>query len=1058
MSKTTLTLLLALLIATPALAAKSVTVEQLSHEIASLNKKKDSSAADRLYGMQLTERLSANKLAAFEAELPGPDSRRALVAIADQSQFLDPPPADIPSRSAPIIADQRAIIAKSINYAEAVLHRLPNLYARRDTIRYEDFPAGLRDENTDTIIPYEPLHPVSRSVNTVLYRDGREILQKNAAQESGPNPKKNGMITFGEFGALFPVLYGDLPKGNLRWGYWEQGQAGLEAVFRFNVPKPDSHYTVQFCCVDGKVFQQFSAYHGELTLDPSNGTILRVTLIADLAGNAPLTQAELMVDYGPVELGGKKYYCPAKSISVSRAPAQASVKTPALPGFRPGLVGMNARAGEHSSAAMQTMLNETVFDDYHLFRADVQILTANNSEDESTPSEPANASSGPAASSTAAPAGEPGVTNDFPAPAAPAAGEVANNEAPEESRPAVTATPQLNTSPKNPPSAPSPAAADTATPPEPSQPPASAAPSPQTSTQELAAIVPAHVPQTPVPPPMPFGKSGFSLSINSRLVDVDVTAIDGKGRPVTGLTRNDFAIFDNGRKQTLASFSHVSGTASPIEQTSAKTAQPALYTNRPLNAPRTSASAPGSSTILLLDPTSLDFADLNYAREQILKFLNRLPNSEPVGLYVRTGFGFRILSEETTDHAALVSKLSRWLPTAKDLATAQEAEMRNRKQFDTVDSTDAMGGLNGQIIMPGSGLPVADPKRMQEGGVDPARASFGVLIEVAAHLKAIPGHKNLVWVASDNVLENWSEQTPDTNVSKSRIGGSGLRAQEALNDAHVSIYPLDASQLEAGGTSASLENASAELSASQETMDPHANDEGRMKGGRTQAAMLQDMHAIQHAVQQAAQATGGRAFRRSGNLIGELNSVIDDGDAAYMLSFAPDTPPDGKYHQIRVAVPGRRGIKLRYRTGYLYSKEPTTMKQRIQQAIWQPRDETSIGINARRGQASQGTAISLSIAAGDLDLKRQSDRWTDKLDIFLVQLDGTGTHAAVKDQSLSLNLTPAAYQNLLRNGIPFADYVEHLQATGTVRIIVVDENSDRMGSVTLPVMSVRAAR
>jgi VWFA-related protein len=113
------------------------------------------------------------------------------------------------------------------------------------------------------------------------------------------------------------------------------------------------------------------------------------------------------------------------------------------------------------------------------------------------------------------------------------------------------------------------------------------------------------------------------LSLNSRLVDVDVTAVDKKGRPITGLTKNDFVIYDNGKKQTLRSFSPV-GSAPVSPQSGATAAQAVLYTNLPAavgsgGAQAAGASAPESSTILLLDPTSLDFPDLNYAREQILE-------------------------------------------------------------------------------------------------------------------------------------------------------------------------------------------------------------------------------------------------------------------------------------------------------------------------------------------------------------------------------------------------------------------------------------------------------
>lgn len=1044
MLRATFILLVAALAVPAVLAAKGVSVEQLSREVSSLGKTKDAKAAGRLYDLQLTERLNSQKLAALEAKLPGPSARRALVALADQAVFLDPPPGEIPSRPPPSVAEQRVIIARSIDSAEAALHRLPNLYAQRDTIRYEDSPPGLQVRNSTstsgTFMNYEPLHPVSRSVETVLYRKGREVVQKASDQQRKSTSPTSGMITFGEFGPIFSVLYGDLPKGNLRWGYWERGDAGLKAVFRFDVPKADSHYLVRYCCISGRVFQNFPAYRGELTLDPSTGTILRVTLIAELKDD-PLTRSELMLEYAPVDLGGKEYVCPVRSISISRAPVQAAVRSAELAPWsvRPG--------GSLSDAPMQTMLNETVFDQYHLFRGDVQILTANDAQDESLPAAPENGS----------PVADASAPTTVASPGSTAANENETAETSHVNRPTPPDTSSTNGA-----AGPAPSAPNT----QPVTPtgtsataPGNASSSEASSHPEVAEVAPGPLPQMPVEPPSATGKAGFSLSLNSRRVDVDVTAVDKKGRPVTDLARKDFVIDDDGRKQSLRSFTRVTSSASPSTPLRRTTAQPVQYSNLPSavgsgGADTPEASAPESSTIFLLDPTSLDFADLNYARKQILKFLDGLPQSVPVGLYVRTGQGFRILAEETTDPAALSSALRAWMPAAPDLSAAQEAEMRNRQQYDGIGSNAVDAGelasLNGNSVMPGSGLPTADPKLSQEGGVDPARATFGVLVGVAAHLNAIPGHKNLIWVASDNVLANWSDQTPAGDVSKDRIGGSGMRAQEALNDAHVSIYPLDASELETMATDASLQNNAIQLNAAAETLAPNANGAASQTGGRVQAEMQQDVRTIQPAVQHAAQATGGRAFPRAGNMIGELNSVVEAGDAAYLLSFAPDTPPDGKYHHITVTVPEKRGIKLRYRAGYLYTEEPTTLKARLQQAVWQPRDETGIGLTARWTHASEGAAISLSIAADDVSAKQQKGRWTDKLDIFLARLDATGTHANVTEKTLALNLTPATYQNLVGAGIPFAEYIDHPQATGTVRIIVVDENSGRMGSITLP--------
>ncbi|MGB9032066.1 MAG: hypothetical protein WCC27_18225, partial [Acidobacteriaceae bacterium] len=309
-------------VALPAFAVRRVTVAQLERLVAENHAKSDAKIAPRFYDLELTERLSPAKLAALEAALPGPESRRSLVALADQAAFLDPPPAEIPSAAPPGPDAQRRMMASAVDYAAKTMHQLPNLFATRDTIHFEDSPAvqkEIGEENVSgTFTPYQPLHPVSRSTVAVLYRDGQEVVDA----PNSAHPTSSSLTTKGEFGPILATVLGDAAQGNLAWSHWEQGPAGLQAVFRFVVPRPDSHYQVEFCCIDDAVFRRFSGYHGELTLDPATGTILRLTLIADLAKSDPVVKANIMVEYGPIELGSRTYICPVKSVSLFLAPEQ----------------------------------------------------------------------------------------------------------------------------------------------------------------------------------------------------------------------------------------------------------------------------------------------------------------------------------------------------------------------------------------------------------------------------------------------------------------------------------------------------------------------------------------------------------------------------------------------------------------------------------------------------------------------------------------------------------------------------------------------------------------
>jgi hypothetical protein len=305
-----------------------------------------------------------------------------------------------------------------------------------------------------------------------------------------------------------------------------------------------------------------------------------------------------------------------------------------------------------------------------------------------------------------------------------------------------------------------------------------------------------------------------------------------------------------------------------------------------------------------------------------------------------------------------------------------------------------------------------------------------------------------VWLASDNVLADWTDQAVSSDKGSKHIEGFVLRAQEAMNDAHVSVYPLDASQLETQAIDPSLKNHNIQLAPG--VLGPPSPQGGGPQDGRITAEMQQDLHPIQAAIQEMAQATGGRAIPRAGDMAAALKGVVEDGRATYLLSFSPDVPADDQYHQLTVKLPARRGVTLRYRTGYQYAREPATLKDRLRQAIWRSFDVTEIAVSAQAVPASTGTTLKLNIATNDLALKQQGERWMDKLDIFLVQRDDEGLHAGVTGQTLGLALKPVTYQRALGEGIPFDQLVARKQDSGTVRIVVVDENSGRMGSVTVP--------
>src|SRR5262249_37010974 len=123
---------------------------------------------------------------------------------------------------------------------------------------------------------------------------------------------------------------------------------------------------------------------------------------------------------------------------------------------------------------------------------------------------------------------------------------------------------------------------------------------------------------------------------------------------------------------------------------------------------------------------------------------------------------------------------------------------------------------------------------------------------------------------------------------------------------------------------------------------------------------------------------------------------------------------------------------------------------RFRQAVWQPADLNEIAITASALPAIGGSAFKLNIAAKDLALQLKNGRWDDKVDVFAVQQSGDGRQAQISERQLGLSLMPGTFQEMMQSGVPFDQFVEKKADTASIRMIVVDEGSGRMGSVTLP--------
>jgi VWFA-related protein len=160
------------------------------------------------------------------------------------------------------------------------------------------------------------------------------------------------------------------------------------------------------------------------------------------------------------------------------------------------------------------------------------------------------------------------------------------------------------------------------------------------------------------PPPRPQFKTGVNL------VEVDVIVTDRSGRPVKGLGKDDFEVFEDGRPVELASFSAFDLPEAPE--------------NASIPAPDRSGSGYGSNEqpedgrviLVVLDDyhVSFDGGRIAAVRSVVRRLIERLGPSDQVAIIATSGRQ-SMQAEFTADKARLLAAVNNFFPQAEFAAT-----------------------------------------------------------------------------------------------------------------------------------------------------------------------------------------------------------------------------------------------------------------------------------------------------------------------------------------------------------------------------------------------------
>ncbi len=1021
----------------PAFALRSVSVAELEQILNADQGKSDNKIASQLAGFKLNERLSSARLARWQAAFPGHRSREALLLLADTSAFLDLPSSDIDPAAQPDRETERLILSRTITYVTGTIRNLPNLLATRSTTHFEDDPSqqtfnqtgfttssptvrALRSAAIDSAAgDYQPLHETGTSSAVVTYRDGQEV--EDAAREKKTESLAFGLTTTGEFGPALGITLADAVRSRVLWGYWENTAAGRRAVLRYEVPEAQSHFLVEFPVPRG-LARLHPAYHGEIAVDPATGQVERLTVVTDLKPPYEKISIATVVEYGPVEFGERIHICPLRGVALSRVP-----------------IPPDADSVASASTPLQTRLNDVTFSNYHLFRADARIISTAEAERDA---EPPTAS--PTPTTLASPSAMPAAGHTDPAPISTAT--------------AAAAPP----SPLNPP-APAPPLPASA-PPVPASTPSAAVPAP-TADDALAA------------PIADYPRTVFHTAANLVLVDVTVTDND---RPVLGLDRSRFRVFEDGREQTITSFEE----HQPPSTLSGRAALVQLPPHTFSNIPAVPESA--ALNVLLLDSLNTPTANQQELRRQMLVWAGKIPTGTPLALFMLSN-QLHLVTGFTTDIAQFTHGLqspgaqSSIVPSTENMPSASVAYLA------ASDSADAATMEYVRSLMR------FDTATTNFNTDQRARLTLDALQQLSRYLAAVPGRKNLIWfsgsfpisLGSDPALALALDQHPTQQI---RDDTDALRQTIALlAAARVAVYPVDARGLMPSVSSDAAYVGSPNFAGSASPPGAGAKPTSSPDLSSDNAGFGTGTGLEQTAMIALADATGGHAYANTNDLTKALGRVVENGSSYYTIGYEPSVKDNnGAFRKIDVRLARGKSdgkYKLAFRRGY-FTESPTHIAAGAAEAgplaaallpgappatqilfearvlpATDPEAEGLAAGTASEPKDAQPYSVDLIIGPQTLNFNEQPDgARLSTLLCEVVAYDASGKRLNATQRQVRIDLPADRYARLLadKSGIRVHLALNVPPGSTALRIALLDPATAQTGSLEIPV-GLRAA-
>jgi VWFA-related protein len=493
--------------------------------------------------------------------------------------------------------------------------------------------------------------------------------------------------------------------------------------------------------------------------------------------------------------------------------------------------------------------------------------------------------------------------------------------------------------------------------------------------------------QTPAQAPAEVPQVTFRVEVN--YVEVDAIVTDGQGNLVASLTKDDFELYEDGKRQDIASFSLVN---IPIER-----AEQPLFATTPIEADvQTNENVEGRIYLIVLDDLHTDATRTARVKQAARRFIEQNFGTNDLAAVVftwRSGLG----QDFTNNKRMLIAAIDKFNGAKLRSATLNRIE------------TAALNPATGELE-PGTDIDQMDRAHR-------ARQLAYSIRKLAEFMSGVRGRRKAMLLIGEGIdydIYNLVDAAnPQLGAAASSVLLDSQEAIAAATRGNVSIYTIDPR---------GLMNAESELIESQ----------GPIGDAGIQSSQY-SFRVSQDSLRALAGGTGGFASLNRNDFDTAFDRIVSENSSYYLLGFySTNDRRDGRFRKLEVRTK-RPGLRVRNRSGYfeargrapaqpLPSTSPNALPPAVSAAVGSPIPMAGLPIKVfaapYKGTApNAAVALVFEIDINPLSLVEKDGTFNEQLEVVYNTVNNDNKVFPGDRHTVTLALKADTYERMKTHGL-----------------------------------------